>query len=266
MSSFNPGLVFRYLLAELRYFPAILKSFSGQTENSLNRALATYFKIQYPDTEKSEMAAIETIRRKWLQSTAHIPVTEFGQGSNILSKTAKSEKIADICRIMSKSEAACRFLYALIKTIKPGNSIELGSCLGISAAYMGMALRQNGNGMLSSFEGSPDRAKIAVQNINELNMAKQVIIVVGKFQETLPAYLKSLSQLEFAFIDGHHQEQATIDYFNLILPKYTHGGIMVFDDIFWSAGMYRAWKTIKNNPNVTDSIVFRGMGIVQIKA
>lgn len=146
----------------------------------------------------------------------------------------------------------------------PKLAMELGTCLGISTAYLGMALKQNGNGELTSFEGSPDRAEIAVQNINDLGLENTVQIIQGRFQETLPDYLEKTEFIDFAFIDGHHQEDVTLHYFNIIFPKFIHGGVIVFDDIFWSAGMYRAWKTIQSHHMVSDSFVFRGMGIVQL--
>jgi hypothetical protein len=47
------------------------------------------------------------------------------------------------------------------------------------------------------------------------------------------------------FIDGHHQEEPTLRYHEgarrIIHPR----GIIVHDDIAWSAGMVRAWAKIR---------------------
>ncbi len=266
MPSFNPGLVLRYLLSAVSYYPrTTVALFTGGTADKIDKAIGSHFKNSFSSLEKADISAIESIRKTLLRSPEVISVTEFGRGSNILPKTASTEKISDICSIMSKTESECHFLYSLIKTIKPTHCMELGTCLGISTAYIGMALRHNGHGTLTSFEGSPERAKIATQNIKELGLENNVSLVQGKFQDVLPEYLQKTTGLDFAFIDGHHQEEATLHYFKMILPKFVKGGIIIFDDIFWSTGMNRAWKTIKTHPNVTDSFVFKGMGIIQLE-
>ena len=51
-------------------------------------------------------------------------------------------------------------------------------------------------------------------------------------------------------IDGHHDEQATIAYFEKFIPYLSKNSIIVFDDISWSDGMRRAWNTIEKNEMV----------------
>jgi predicted O-methyltransferase YrrM len=49
------------------------------------------------------------------------------------------------------------------------------------------------------------------------------------------------------FIDGHHQYQPTLDYFEMIYPKCNKNEIIIFDDILWSTGMRRAWEELKQD-------------------
>lgn len=44
------------------------------------------------------------------------------------------------------------FLYALVRMTKPGEVIESGTGLGVSAKFIGEALKQNGHGTLTTYE------------------------------------------------------------------------------------------------------------------
>ena len=242
----------------------LLSKLSHSRETIFDQFTHAFYSKKISESEKAGIDVIESLRKKLLRSNREIKRVEFGEGSNVLSHAISTEKVRDICRIMSKSESECHFLYAVIRTIKPAQCIELGTCLGISTAYIGQALAQNSNGKLASFEGTPDRAAIAIQNIKELHLDSTVTVVKGRFQDSLQDYIQNVEFLDFAFIDGHHQEEATLQYFNTMLPKFIKGGIIIFDDIYWSRGMNRAWKTIKSNLRIVDSMVYRGMGVVQI--
>jgi predicted O-methyltransferase YrrM len=59
---------------------------------------------------------------------------------------------------------------------------------------------------------------------------------------------------DFVFFDGNHQKEATLNYFEMLLPKAHNDTVFVFDDIYWSKGMAEAWETIKLHPKVTVTI------------
>ncbi|MBK6643902.1 MAG: class I SAM-dependent methyltransferase [Bacteroidetes bacterium] len=61
---------------------------------------------------------------------------------------------------------------------------------------------------------------------------------------------------DFIFIDGNHTYEATMRYFNWILPKVRAKTMIIFDDINWSAGMQQAWLEIQQHPKVTQSLDF----------
>ena len=56
------------------------------------------------------------------------------------------------------------------------------------------------------------------------------------------------------YIDGNHTYEATIKYFELALTKKDENTVIIFDDIYWSAGMTKAWQEIKNKKEVLLSI------------
>jgi predicted O-methyltransferase YrrM len=77
--------------------------------------------------------------------------------------------------------------------------------------------------------------------------------------------LEHTKRLDYIFIDGNHQEEATLRYFNLVLPYCHNNTILIFDDINWSTGMQSAWLQIKEHPSVRATVDLYFMGIVFLR-
>ena len=90
-------------------------------------------------------------------------------------------------------------------------------------------------------------------------------MVIGDFQKTLPDTVNSFETIDYAFFDGNHQKQPTIDYFNTCVKKANKDSLFIFDDIHWSVPMEEAWEEIKNNTDVTVTIDLFWIGLVFFK-
>jgi predicted O-methyltransferase YrrM len=165
-----------------------------------------------------------------------------------------------MCSLSSKRPFWCRFLYRLVRSTQPKRCLELGSCVGISASYIAAAMKENGFGKLTTLEGSPSLADIARQTLAGLGLGNAQV-VTGRFSDTLPGVLGH-SQFDFVFIDGHHDRDATIQYFEQILPHAT--GTIVFDDITWSQGMLEAWAVVSRHARVKSASQLRSIGVCEL--
>src|SRR5690606_94020 len=85
---------------------------------------------------------------------------------------------------------------------------------------------------------------------------------IGNFDNVLPGILKENSSFDLIFFDGNHTEEATLEYFEQCLEHLHSKSVFIFDDIYWSAGMKRAWDKIIVNPKVSVSIDLFQMGII----
>ena len=56
------------------------------------------------------------------------------------------------------------------------------------------------------------------------------------------------------YIDGNHQKEATLNYFELLVESVDNNSVLIFDDIHWSKPMTEAWQEIKQHPKVTLTI------------
>jgi predicted O-methyltransferase YrrM len=133
--------------------------------------------------------------------------------------------------------------------------------VGISSAYQALALQLNGqNGRLITMEVSPYRLRLAKQLHRNVGLGN-VVYVEGLFSETLDSTLINIDGVDFAFIDGHHQYQSTLDYFQKILSHSKENAIFVFDDIRWSHGMKKAWSKIQSDDKIEMSADLHSMGL-----
>ena len=110
-------------------------------------------------------------------------------------------------------------------------------------------------------EGAPEVANVAKKNFKRL-LVSNIKIIQGNFDDILPSVIGQLSTVDFAFIDGNHRKEPTLNYFYQLLGKSTQSTILIFDDIHWSAEMEEAWNEIKQHSSVTLTIDLFFIGIV----
>ena len=194
-----------------------------------------------------------------LENNQEINLVDFGAGSSVTKN--KKRKISKIAEISTSSPKQCREIYRLVQYFKPALSIELGTSLGISTAYIA---KGHGRGQVFSLEGDPALSKIARLHLKSL-LIKNVKILTGAFDETLPDLLQKVSSIDFVFMDGHHTYEATIRYYKMMKKKLHENTVLVIDDIYWSTGMLKAWQEIIQEPMVTLSIDLFNYGLVFFK-
>ncbi len=203
---------------------------------------------------------IELLRKELCYSEKIIQITDFGAGSSINNQ--KQRKVKDVAKNSAKNAKFGQLLYRICKFYNPQNIIELGTSLGVSACYLAKA---NSNSKVYTFEGCPKTAAIAKENFKKLNL-ENIDISVGDFKKTLTPKLEEIKNIDLAFIDGNHQENPTITYFEEILKYANNDSIFIFDDIHWSKGMENAWEYIKAHKKTTLTIDLFFVGIVFIKS
>jgi predicted O-methyltransferase YrrM len=202
---------------------------------------------------------MESIRANLLSDNQVITVTDLGAGS--LVNNNKQKRIGEIAKNALKPPKLAQLLYRLVKDLQPLNMIELGTCLGTTSLYLKAAVP---DAELYTLEGCPETAKVAA-NIFEKANIKGIRQIIGNFDDTLPGVIAALDQLDFVFVDGNHQKEATLKYFEWCLPKVHENTLLIFDDIYWSEGMKEAWEIIKAHPQVTVTIDLFWIGLVYFK-
>lgn len=153
-----------------------------------------------------------------------------------------------------------RLLFHLARVFAPGNAIELGTSIGISAAYFRIGLSAGGGGSLVTIDHSASRAALAAQNWRDLNL-EGITSLVGRFDDVLPTVLNETTELRLAYIDGNHRLAPTMKYFELFKSRMS-SGLVVFDDIRWSDEMAEAWSAVTSQHPGTIDLGWIGLAVV----
>jgi len=199
---------------------------------------------------------IEAIRNELINNFQIIHVDDLGAGSVV--KKLNEREVKDIARSSLKPKKYAQLLFRIVNYYKPTTIIELGTSLGITASYLASG---NEDAKVYTCEGSTTIAAIAQNNFSNLNL-KNIELIQGNFDKTLPPLLSKLDKIDFAFIDGNHRKEPTLNYFYQLIGHSNPSSILIFDDIHWSAEMESAWQEIKQHPSITVTIDLFFIGIV----
>lgn len=209
------------------------------------------------DTRKQYYAfnALEHERRMLLANHSRINIVDHGAGSR---RKDELPTVSSIAKKVISPPAKCRMLFNLVNYLQPDTILELGTSLGLSTLYMSRACSK---AVIHTIEGAPEIYRLA-KLLFEKNHAYNIHAYNATFSDRLPAILKIMHKVDLAYIDGHHNYQATMANFTALLPHLHSQSVVVLDDIYWSAEMARAWHEIKALPQVAMTIDTFDFGFV----
>jgi predicted O-methyltransferase YrrM len=225
----------------------------------LAESIRDAFRPALSDEEQVHVHNIEAVRRALNGSAETIDMVDYG--ADPVHGTHIRWSVGEMALLSSKPYRWSLLLFFIVERLTPKRCLEFGTCLGISTLYQSAALELNGEGILITMEGSPTLAERAKENFTALNRSN-IVSMVGKFSDLLPGVLEEHHPFDYVFIDGHHEGNATVRYFEQMLPWLMNNAVLIFDDIHWSSGMKQAWKRIAAHPRVKYSVDLYQAGIV----
>ena len=203
-------------------------------------------KCFYDKTDYPEYSILKNYRNSLLQNNKTIDVTDFGAGSKVFkSNTREISKIATTAGITPRN---AKLLFRISKYFRPEKVLEIGTSLGLATSALSLG---NKNSKVITLEGCPETAIVAQNEFEKIGFTN-VEVAVTEFTNYLQS--QTFENLNLIYIDGNHQKDATLHYFDLLLPTITNDSVWIFDDIHWSADMESAWEVIRKNPKVTVTI------------
>lgn len=192
-------------------------------------------------------------------SHQQLPIVDYGAGSRVNNNTNRS--LRDITRSVKRPFWQYRWLFLLAQHLRPIHMLELGTSLGFSTLMLSRGAR---NSTLHTLEGAPALVLQAGQHFKWAE-ATNVQQVEGKFVDTLPQVLTAHSPFDLVLLDGHHTAEATVTYFEHILPHCSTKAILWIDDIYWSKGMTSAWQQLRQNDQVSISVDLFDFGLLFLR-
>lgn len=114
-------------------------------------------------------------------------------------------------------------LYGLIRFLRPTKVVEIGSHMGIAAAWMARAVAENGHGTYTGYEINPDLVSRSKALLSGCLPSGPWTIVHGSFFDA-PGPVVT----DFAFLDIDPKETYRQAWEHLEVPV---GGVLVADDV-----------------------------------
>ena len=201
-------------------------------------------KCFYDTKPYPEYKALKAYRKQLLNNNSLLEITDLGAGSKV--STNKTRAVASLAKHSGSTYKRAKLLYRLCAYFQFQNILELGTSLGIATHAMQLAQPK---ARITSIEGCPNISKTAqthLENTPNLNL------LIGDFDTHLDTL--NSDTYDLVFFDGNHNQEATLRYFEKLLPKTHNDTVFIFDDIYWSKDMTAAWETIKKHPKVKVTI------------
>ena len=193
----------------------------------------------------------------------------FEYGGSSLGTTRWPERTEDAAGFSSRRLATSTsvqrrwgvFLHLCAEAYGARAILELGACVGISGAYLA-SIRSRPR--FISVEGSSALAPVAEATLAAVT--DRAAIVRAPFEsgvlDALARFAEETLTVDVAYVDGHHDEAATLHYVRTIVPHLSAEGLVILDDISLYEEMWRAWQTLASMPGVAAAVNVGRFGLL----
>ncbi len=118
-------------------------------------------------------------------------------------------------------------LRLLTSLAQPKHILEVGTFSGYATLCMAAALPPDGS--ILTYEINDEQEAFTRPWLEGSPYAEKIEFVIGDVLELLP---QRDDTFQMAFVDGNKRHYS--DYYDLILPRISKGGLLIFDNTLWS--------------------------------
>jgi predicted O-methyltransferase YrrM len=173
-------------------------------------------------------------------------------------------EIKEIYKISASPKKWAQLLYCITKYTNSHKVLELGTNVGFSGAHILSALNTKNETFFTTMEGLPQLCESSANYFKTISMPEKFEVINGLYDNTFPELLQKNNTYDLFFIDGNHQKDPTIEYYQKLKKQVQNTAVFIFDDIYYSTEMTEAWNAIKNDQLVNYSIDMYKLGIIVI--
>jgi predicted O-methyltransferase YrrM len=222
---------------------------------ALARPLESLFGVELTPAETEAVAAAERVRAE----------VEAGEGSTVLAPHRGEEhrierRPDELARVSSIPQVWGLVLHLLAAETAAERILELGSCAGVSGAYLASAPTCE---RFAGIEGSAElaaRARLAVQGVRPA-----AEILDGLFEERLDDAVAALDgRVDLAFLDGERRRHALPALLDRIAAVARPGAVLVVDDIRFARATWGAWREVSGRRWCAHAVDLGRMGLLVV--
>jgi predicted O-methyltransferase YrrM len=136
-----------------------------------------------------------------------------------------------------------RLLHILASASKAKHVLEIGTAIGYSAIWFGLAVKRN-KGKVVTIEIDSGVAKEAMKNIRRAGLAKTIEVIIGDSLQVIP---KLKGKFDIIFIDDTKENYPK--YLDPCIKRLNKNGLLIADNALWKGEV-----TYQNKSEDADAI------------
>ena len=229
-----------------------------------NTLLQTVFKSilevklsNYSTNEQEVFKNIDAYRTKLASNADEVSYEIFNSSA--------VKQIKDIYKVSASPKVWGELLYFLAKNGRSKKILEIGTNVGVSGTYIIHGMKQNDEAFkFITMEGLNQLCALSKQQFSTITDNNNFDVIPGLYDNTFPKLIEKETNFDLLFIDGNHQRDPTLEYFDALKNCITKKAVFIFDDIYYNVEMTEAWNIAKKDKSVNFSIDLYKWGIIII--
>jgi predicted O-methyltransferase YrrM len=121
-----------------------------------------------------------------------------------------------------------RFLYILARASRAKRVLEIGTAIGYSAIWFGLAIKQH-KGTVITVEIDENTANEATRNIARAKLQRTIKVINGSGLQIVP---KLKGKFDIVFIDDRKENYP--EYLEMCANRLNKNGLLIADNALWS--------------------------------
>lgn len=157
---------------------------------------------------------------------------QFSEEEPETLKSISRETFANILKPrMLSGHYQGRLLSLISHLLSPLNILEIGTYTGYSAICLSEGLKEGGK--VTTIEANEELEKIIHSNFKNAGVENKINLIIGPALEKI----KELNiKFDLVFIDADKINY--LNYYNLIFPKVSIGGVILSDNVLWDSKVF----------------------------
>jgi len=131
--------------------------------------------------------------------------------------------------------------------------LEIGSFTGYSAICMALGLPEGGH--LDALEINDELEDLMREAWVMAGVTDKITLHIGDALDTIKTLSGLSEQYDLVFMDANKRQY--VEYYNLILPLLSPGGLIIADDILWDGKVYS--ERVPDDPQTAGIVHFNDM-------
>lgn len=215
--------------------------------------------VIYDFSAKKIDDSVEQQRKKLFDDDSSLILTENNEclGQLKLQQTT----VKRLAKKLTNKKEVDRLIYRLVANRQPAVSLQIGTGLGVSAAYFSMA---NSRNPVKIIECEPEFSTVAQRIFSNLGI-DNVELRTGNLQQLLHHTLLNSTKLDIVYFNKFKDGETLFNLFGLCLAKADENSMFIIKGIYSDPSTKTMWAKIKELPEVTVTVDLFWIGLVYFK-